>query len=154
MPTEIERKFLVITEAYKQCVEGIYYRQNYLSKNEMGVVRVRIAGNKGYLTIKGKSVGISRAEFEYEIPLEDAEAMLDTLCTLTEIEKVRYRVPFGGFVWEVDEFGGENEGLTVAEIELPDENTAFEKPDWVGMEVSNDTRYYNSNLLTHPFKKW
>ncbi|MDD2799265.1 MAG: CYTH domain-containing protein [Bacteroidales bacterium] len=152
MSTEIERKFLVNSDAYKREAEGVYYRQNYLSNNESGVVRVRIAGDKGYLTIKGKSVGISRSEFEYEIPLDDAEVMLDNLCTLPEIEKVRYRVSFGGFVWEVDEFSGKNEGLVVAEIELPTEDTVFEKPDWVGEEVSDDARYYNSNLLNHPFK--
>lgn len=154
MSTEIERKFLVTSDAYKRGAEGVRYRQNYLSRNEMGVVRVRIAGDKGFLTIKGRSVGISRSEFEYEIPLADANAMLDNLCVLPGIEKVRYRVPMGDLVWEVDEFGGENEGLIVAEIELPDENTRFEKPEWVGEEVSDDARYFNSNLLSYPYKKW
>lgn len=154
MPTEIERKFLVTSDAYKRNAEAVYYRQNYLSNNESGVVRVRIAGNKGYITIKGKSVGISRQEFEYEIPLLDAESMLDNLCSLPEIRKMRYKVAVGNFVWEVDEFGGENDGLVVAEIELPEEDTPFQKPDWVGEEVSGDARYYNSNLLIHPFKHW
>ena len=154
MSTEIERKYLVTSDAYRHGAVGVLYRQNYLSNNESGVVRVRIAGDKGYLTIKGKSVGIARAEFEYEIPVADAATMMDELCTLPEIVKVRYRVPMGDLVWEVDEFGGMNEGLVVAEIELPDVNTPFEKPEWVGEEVSADARYYNSNLLNHPFKEW
>lgn len=154
MSQEIERKFRVTSTAYRNGASGIRYRQNYLSNSESGVVRVRIAGEKGYLTIKGKNRGICRTEYEYEIPVVDAEEMLNNLCALPEIEKIRFRILFEGFVWEVDEFGGENEGLIIAEIELADENTEFKKPDWVGEDVSHDARYYNSNLLTNPYKNW
>ena len=116
-------------------------------------MRVRIKGEKGYLTVKGRNAGIRRAEYEYEIPLADAEAML-ALCEHPLIEKRRYLVPYEGYTWEVDVFAGANEGLVVAEIELPAEDAAFAKPDWVGAEVSGDARYYNASLIRHPYRDW
>jgi adenylate cyclase len=154
MATEIERKFLVTGTEYRGMGKGTYYLQGYLSTDPERTIRVRVVGNRGILTIKGKTEGISRAEYEYEIPPEEAKEMLRTLCLRPLVEKTRYRVPFAGKVWEVDEFSGENEGLVVAEIELPSADCPFEKPTWIGEEVSQDPRYYNSNLSKHPFKNW
>ena len=126
--------------------------QGYLSTVPERTVRVRIKGEKGYLTVKWRNAGIRRAEYEYEIPLADAEAMLE-LCEQPLIEK-RYLVPCEGYTWEVDVFAGANEGLIVAEIELPAEDTPFEKPAWLGAEVSGDARYYNANLIRHPYRDW
>jgi adenylate cyclase len=117
-------------------------------------VRVRIEGARAVMTIKSKATGISRGEWEYDLPLADAAEFLDKLCEQPIIEKYRRRIPFGGFVWEVDEFLGANAGLVVAEIELPSENQAFGKPDWVGEEVTHDARYFNSNLIKHPYSCW
>ncbi len=116
-------------------------------------MRIRVAGELGYLTIKGATTGASRAEFEYEIPLVDAKQLL-TLCDGPLIEKYRRKINYEGMLWEVDEFLGENQGLVVAEIELESESQVFAKPDWVGVEVTLDARYYNSNLSAHPFSKW
>ncbi len=153
MGKEIERKFLVCGEGYR-CVPGTPYRQGYLSSVKERVVRVRTAGTKGFLTIKGVSVGVTRAEFEYEIPFDEANALLDDICERPLIEKTRYKVPFAGLVWEVDEFHGDNAGLVVAEVELSAEGQAFDKPSWVGEEVSGDPRYFNSNLLKSPYCSW
>ncbi len=114
----------------------------------------RLPKDKGYLTIKGIATGASRQEFEYEIPVQEASQMLNDLCERPLIEKYRYKVEYGGLVWEIDEFLGENEGLTIAEIELSDEDQIFEKPAWVGEEVTEDPRYYNANLIKHPFTQW
>lgn len=152
MAAEIERKFLV-KEDWRPQVQGVRIAQGYLSSVPERTVRVRIKGQKGYLTVKGRNTGIRRAEFEYEIPLSDAEAML-TLCEQPLIEKWRYLEPYGGFTWEVDVFSGANEGLIVAEIELPAENASFAKPGWAGQEVSGDARYYNSSLIHHPYREW
>jgi len=154
MGQEIERKFLVNSDEFKQLAKGIHYRQGYMSRGEKGVVRVRVAGDKGYLTIKGRKSGISRSEYEYEIPVADAVEMLDELCSKPDIEKYRYCVDYEGFVWEVDEFLGANAGLIVAEIELPAEDTLFTKPSWIAAEVSHDARYFNSNLIKHPYSEW
>ena len=154
MATEIERKFLVTGTEYRNQGKGTYYQQGYLSSDPERTIRIRVMGDRGMLTIKGKTEGISRAEYEYEIPLAEAKEMLGSLCLRPLIEKTRYRVPFAGKVWEVDEFLGENEGLVVAEIELPTADCPFEKPAWIGEEVSHDPRYYNSNLSKHPFKDW
>ncbi len=154
MGKEIERKFLVKGEAWKKMAQGVMYRQGYLSTVKERVVRVRTIDDKGYLTIKGISKGISRLEFEYEIPLEDANKMLDELCERPLIEKARYKIEYSGLIWEVDEFFGDNEGLTLAEVELSDENQQIELPEWIGEEVSGDPRYFNSNLIKHPFKEW
>lgn len=152
MSTEIERKFLVEGEAWKRGT-GVYFCQGYLNSNKERTVRVRKAGEKAFLTIKGLTYGITRAEFEYEIPVSDAELLLK-ICEGPLIQKVRYIVFHQGFKWEVDEFSGENEGLVIAEIELKSETQLFERPGWVKKEVSDDPRYFNSNLAVNPFSKW
>ncbi|MEJ1930734.1 CYTH domain-containing protein [Nostoc sp. NIES-2111] len=153
MAKEIERKFLVNGDSWRQLGEGSLYRQGYIA-SQGATVRVRIAGNQGYLTIKGPTVNFSRSEFEYPIPLADAEEMLDTLCDRPLIEKTRYKIECSGLVWEVDEFAGANQGLIIAEVELTDEAQQVEIPDWVGTEVTGDARYYNSYLVKHPFAEW
>jgi adenylate cyclase len=154
MGVEIERKFLVRGEAWKALAPGVLLRQGYLSSHPERVVRVRIEGEGALLTIKGKTSGASRGEWEYPLPLADAQVFLDTLCERPVIEKRRYRIPFAGMTWEVDEFLGENAGLVVAEIELVSEDQVFERPDWLGEEVTQDARYFNSSLLRHPFSRW
>jgi CYTH domain-containing protein len=153
MGKEIERKFLVRGDSWRGS-KGIVVRQGHLSTDEERVVRVRTAGEKGFLTIKGKGEGLTRPEYEYGIPLQDAEEMLGTLCTGYLIEKIRYRVEHEGLIWEVDEFKGENQGLVVAEVELEKEEQEIAAPDWAGDEVSGDPRYLNVNLAKHPFKRW
>ncbi|TVS09030.1 MAG: CYTH domain-containing protein [Gammaproteobacteria bacterium] len=154
MATEIERKFLVEGAAWRHGAEGKRYRQGYLSTDKVRTVRVRTIGDAGFLTIKGETRGISRLEFDYSIPGEEAESMLEALCFEPIIDKTRYRVQVGEHVWEVDEFHGVNAGLIVAEIELGSEDEAFERPDWLGAEVSDDPRYFNSNLVEHPYTTW
>ena len=153
-PLEIERKFLVTNSNYKKDTTGLYYCQGYLSDTPERVVRVRIVENVAFLTIKGVGEGIIRPEFEYEIPLADARFLLDNLCLRPLIEKVRYKIHWDGLIWEVDEFLNENEGLAIAEVELPSENYPFILPDWVGKEVSFEERYYNVNLLKNPYCNW
>lgn len=153
-PLEIERKFLVKSDAWKKLGKPVLYRQGYLTQDNSRTVRVRLAGDKGYLTIKGKTTGFSRVEFEYEIPASDAQNMLDTLAFHPLIEKTRTCVTYAGHVWEVDEFFGENAGLVMAEIELTSETELFEKPDWIGEEVTGDPRYYNSALAKCPYSSW
>lgn len=152
MAIEIERKFLVVGDAWRTTA-AVYYCQGYLSRSKERTVRIRIAGEQGYLTIKGVTTGASRSEFEYEIPLVDAQQLL-ALCDGPLIEKYRRDVHYEGMLWEVDEFLGENKGLVVAEIELESESQTFAKPDWVGVEVTSDARYYNSNLSLSPFSSW
>lgn len=155
MNREIERKFRVVDDLYKSGSTSCLYKQGYLCTDKERTVRIRIAGEKGYITIKGHTTGCSRAEYEYEIPAADAASMLDTLCVKPLIEKIRYRCTGpDGKVWEVDEFLGENEGLVVAEIELADENEPFARPAWLGEEVTGDMRYYNSYLSQNPYKGW
>jgi len=154
MGQEIERKFLVKGDAWKAGAKGAVYRQGYLSSVKERVVRVRTIEDRGFLTVKGLTQGVSRSEFEYEIPVEDAKAMLDRICEKPLIEKTRYKIPAGGLVFEVDEFFGENAGLVVAEVELEDESQEIDLPGWAGAEVSGDPRYFNSNLIRHPFSKW
>ncbi len=154
MAKEIERKFLVVGDAWRALAKGTVYRQGYLSTVKERTVRVRTIDDAAFLTIKGITVGMTRAEYEYEIPTADATEMLDDLCEKPIIEKSRYKIPFEGFTWEVDEFAGVNDGLIVAEIELADENQAFTKPDWIGEEVSGDPRYFNANLIAHPYSNW
>ena len=153
MGIEIERKFLLKNDGWRQ-VEGLLYRQGYLNSNRHRTVRVRTIGEKAFLTIKSKSVGATRSEYEYEIPVSDANAMLDELCEKPIIEKTRHKVEFGGFTWEIDEFYGENEGLILAEIELPTADTDFALPPWIGEEVTEDARYFNANLVSNPYKNW
>lgn len=154
MGTEIERKFLLSGDAWKKLAKGTYYRQGYLNSQKERTVRVRTFDDKGFLTIKGIRVGATRMEYEYEIPVEDANVLLDELCEKPLIEKKRYKIAFFDFIWEVDEFFGENEGLVVAEIELESEDQQFKKPSWVGNEVSEDPRYFNSNLIKNPYTSW
>lgn len=154
MGKEIERKFLVRPRGWIAPGTGVAIRQGYLSAGEDGTVRVRIAGDRAYLTIKGPTTGMSRDEYEYEIPPADAEEMLARMCRKRTIEKTRYRVPFGGHTWEVDEFSGDNRGLVVAEVELADEKEPVEIPEWIDREVTGDPRYYNANLAEHPFSSW
>ena len=154
MGTEIERKFLVISDSWRKEAAGTRYQQGYLCAVKERTVRVRAAGEKAFLTIKGKSQGISRSEYEYEIPLADARELLDTLCERPLIEKTRYKIKVERHTWEIDVFEGENQGLIVAEIELKSEDEPFARPDWVGAEVTSDTRYFNANLIKLPFSRW
>ncbi|MHA1564039.1 MAG: CYTH domain-containing protein [Alphaproteobacteria bacterium] len=154
MAWEIERKFLVKGDEWRKLGEGVLYRQGYISVAVRSVVRVRTVGKKGCIGIKSLVNDISRREFEYEIPLTDANEMLDTVCMKPLIEKHRYTIRQGELVWEVDEFHGENEGLIVAEVELTDENQPVALPAWVGEEVSGDPKYLNANLVKHPFNQW
>ena len=155
MPQEIERKFLVKGEYKSQAYSQDRIIQGYISSARGRTVRVRIRGGQGYLTIKGVSdaSGISRYEWEKEIPLNEAEELMK-LCEPGVIDKTRYLIRSGNHVFEVDEFYGENEELVVAEVELASENEPFEKPDFIGQEVTGDIRYYNSQLMKHPFKEW
>jgi CYTH domain-containing protein len=154
MAQEIERKFLLAGEGWRGLAEGIAYRQGYLCAGKERSVRVRIAGDRGFLTIKGATIGAARSEYEYEIPLTDAREMLDALCPQPQIEKKRYSIPYRGFIWEIDEFFGLNQGLIVAEIELEREDQPFERPNWIGEEVTGDTRYYNAALCAAPYTTW
>ena len=153
MGIEIERKFLVNEGVWREA-PATRYRQGYLSTVKERTVRVRTIGDKGYLTIKGISVGAARLEFEYEIPAEDADKLLTELCEKPLIEKTRYKLEHEGLTWEVDEFFGENQGLIVAEVELASEDQRFEAPPWIGPEVTEDPRYYNANLIEHPYSRW
>ena len=154
MGKEIERKYLINKALWQAPEKRLEIRQGYLSTVKERTVRVRRKGSKSFLTIKGANHGISRAEFEYEIPNEDALYMLENLCEKPLVEKIRYIVKFKGYVWEVDEFFGANAGLIMAECELQDANEMPEKPCWCGKEVSGDQRYYNSNLIVHPYSEW
>ncbi|WP_426109895.1 CYTH domain-containing protein [Massilia sp. PWRC2] len=153
MGVEIERKFLLAGDGWRTLGVAVAMRQGYLSSDKARVVRVRIEGEQAYLTIKGQSVGATRAEWEYAIPLADAEQLL-LLCEQPLVEKVRRRIALGPHVWEVDEFFGVNQGLVMAEIELASEQQAFDKPAWIGAEVTADPRYYNSALVKLPYTRW
>lgn len=152
MAIEIERKFLVTDDQWRDA-PAVYFCQGYLNRSKERTVRIRVAGERGFLTIKGANKGASRTEFEYEIPLADAKQLL-TLCDGPLIEKYRRNIVHDKMLWEVDEFFGENLGLVVAEIELESEDQSFLKPDWVGEEVTEDARYYNSNLSSLPYNLW
>lgn len=155
MGQEIERKFLVVNDDWRSDADdGTHYHQGYMAGTEKASVRVRIEGDNANINIKSATLGIRRMEYEYAIPLSDAEELLDNLCEKPQIKKIRYHVKVGEHLWEVDQFKGDNEGLVVAEIELDDENEPFEHPPWVGEEVSHDTRYYNVCLVKHPYKEW
>ena len=155
MGIEIERKFLVGSDGWRASAgAGQRVRQGYLTAGPGSAVRVRVAGGEAWLTVKGPTRGIARAEFEYPIPLADAEAMLAHLCGPSLIEKTRYVVPFGGRRWEVDVFDGANAGLVLAEVELPAADAAVELPPWAGREVSDDARYANAALARHPYAAW
>jgi CYTH domain-containing protein len=154
MAREIERRFLVKNMSFKEKSTGILYRQGYLSTDPKAAIRVRTIGSKAFLTIKSTHNGISRLEYEYEIPLKDADEILLDLCKKPIIKKYRYTLCYEGFTWEIDEFMDDNEGLIIAEIELQNEEEQFPKPDFIGKEVTYDFRYLNSNLVNHPYKMW
>ena len=153
MGIEIERKFLVRDTHMLAGQQGAFLSQGYLSHTPDATVRVRISGEQAFLTVKGRNQGARRAEFEYPVPVEDARALL-LLCPAGHIEKTRYRIPVAEHVWEVDVFHGANDGLIVAEVELPDEHAPITVPAWAGEEVTDDPRYYNSALSLHPFREW
>lgn len=175
MGKEIERKFLIKSDAYRQLATGTYYRQGYIPTVNGMTVRIRIAGERAFTTFKDHAVGLTRHEFEYEIPVADAQQMLTLMCEQPQIEKHRYVIPIEnctdatghpctatlpdgtaieGLHWEIDEFHGDNEGLIVAELEVPSEEVHFTLPAWIGQEVTGDHRYYNSQLCKMPYKKW
>ena len=154
MGTEIERKFLIVDDAWRGQALGTFFRQGYLSTVKERTVRVRVAGDRGYLTIKGITVGAVRSEFEYDIPRADADQLLDELCERPLIEKTRYEIEAEGLTWEIDAFAGVNDGLIIAEVELDDEEQEIALPGWVGEEVTHDPRYFNSNLIAHPYSEW
>ena len=155
MGLEIERKFLLADDAWRSlATDSRRYCQGYLCSDGERAVRVRIAGESAFLTIKGGAAGVSHLEFEYPLPLEDAKILLERLAEKPLIEKIRYFVPHGGMIWEVDEFFGLNKGLTLAELELESEDQPFEKPPWVGKEVTEDPRYYNASLVKNPYRNW
>ncbi len=153
MGVEIERKFLVSGNEWRALGTPVHYAQGYLVADGYRTVRIRVAGENGFLTIKGVSKSFSRPEFEYKIPVEEAIEMLK-LCSIPVIEKFRTKVVFEGKTWEVDEFQGENKGLIMAEIELKSEDEPFSIPPWIGKEVTGDMRYFNSRLAVNPFKNW
>jgi CYTH domain-containing protein len=154
MGLEIERKFLVVGDSWRRTAVGEVMRQGYIPTQDARTIRVRQVGDRAYLTLKGPAVGLVRPEFEYPIPVEDAQVILETLCTPPLIEKTRYRLPLGDVVWEIDEFWGNNRGLIVAEVELASPEQAVDLPEWVGAEVTSDLRYQNSNLSRQPYSTW
>jgi adenylate cyclase len=155
MPLEIEHKFLVANNSWRQAVKNsTKYKQGYLSSQPTSSIRVRISDHLAWLNIKSATIGNSRLEFEYEIPLNDAELIISRLCAKPLIEKTRYFIPIDSHIWEIDEFEGDNKGLVVAEIELKESGESFLKPDWLGEEVTHDLRYYNNNLAKFPYKNW
>ncbi|MGZ5210390.1 MAG: CYTH domain-containing protein, partial [Kaistella sp.] len=155
MPLEIERKFLVKKELWQQWDKpsGELFRQGYLLTDPKKTIRVRQTADKGFITIKGISVGATRTEYEYEIRVSEAEELLDHFCG-SELSKNRFKILFEGKLWEVDEFLGDNEGLIVAEIELQSEDEIFSIPNWADIEVTSEEKYYNSNLTLNPYKNW
>jgi adenylate cyclase len=154
MALEIERKYLIDLEKLGTLKNANRIKQGYITTNKDAVVRVRVKNDKGYLTIKGSNVGVSRLEFEYEIPLVEANEMLDKLCQKPTIDKDRYIIDLHNHIWEIDIFYGDNEGLVIAEVELKDENEHIKLPIWIKKEVTGDIKYYNSNLMTYPYNQW
>jgi len=154
MNTEIERKFIVLNSSYKQLGTSEYCIQGYIRSTKKPFIRIRTIGTQSFLTMKSNINEISRIEYEYKIPNKDAKELLELFCKNSIIEKYRYKIQYKGTLWEVDEFLGDNKGLVIAEVELISENSIFNKPDWIGKEVSSDKRYYNYNLFKHPYNKW
>ncbi len=155
MAIEIEHKFLLANDDWRNLVShSVKYRQGYLSSQPTSSVRVRTSNDQAWLNIKSATIGNQRQEYEYEIPLTDANEILNTLCRKPLIEKTRYFVTVDAHLWEIDEFEGDNQGLIVAEIELEDAGHSFTKPSWLGAEVTEDLRYYNNNLSLHPYSEW
>ncbi len=155
MATEIEHKFLIVNDDWReQIIRSVEYRQGYLSNNKHASVRIRVAGDIANINVKGMTVGVQRPEYEYPVPLADANEMLDQLCMRPMIEKIRHFVEYGGKIWEIDEFSGDNAGLIVAEIELEAVDEAFDVPGWAGADVSGVERYYNVALVQYPYVQW
>ena len=154
MKKEIERKFLVLNDSYKGLGDFEYCIQGYIPSTNEPSIRIRIIGKKSFITIKSDINGITRLEYEYEIPNQDAKDLLELFCKKTIIEKNRYKIHYKSTLWEVDEFLGNNKGLVVAEVELNSEKECYSKPNWIGYEVSIDKKYYNYNLAKHPYIKW
>ena len=153
MGMEIERKFIVSNDDWRRLGSPVHYAQGYLVADGERTVRVRVAGAKGFLTIKGQTQGFSRKEFEYEVPVDEAREMLK-LCSIPMVEKYRTRILYDDKIWEVDEFEGDNKGLIMAEIELKSEDETFAIPPWIGPEVTGDVRYFNSFLARNPYRNW
>lgn len=154
MGTEIERKYLVEGSDWRRLGTGSVFRQGYLSTVKERTVRVRVVGESGFLTVKGITMDATRTEFEYEIPAAEARLMLSELCEQPIIEKVRYIIDWEGLTWEIDEFSGVNAGLVVAEVELVHVDQQIPVPPWIGEEVTDDPRYFNSNLIARPYSTW
>ncbi|MBT2970668.1 MAG: adenylate cyclase [gamma proteobacterium symbiont of Ctena orbiculata] len=155
MALEIERKYLVINDKWRDnVIKESAMRQGYLASQPNATVRVRVSGSEARLTIKGRSKGISRSEYEYSIPLQEAQELLDNHIAGALIEKVRYQVRCGNHIWDLDVFDGANRGLVIAEVELSSEDEGFLMPEWAGEEVSSDSRYYNASLVSHPYCDW
>lgn len=154
MTIEIERKFLVADSDYRKLGEAESCRQGYLLSSPERTVRVRVMAERGFLTVKGRTKGLSRAEYEYEIPVAEAEQMLEKLCKKPLVEKTRYTVEINGLTWHIDEFEGQNRGLVMAEVHLESESQQISLPDWLGPEVSGDARYFNVNLVQNPYCRW
>ncbi|MGR9051474.1 MAG: CYTH domain-containing protein [Gammaproteobacteria bacterium] len=155
MATEIEHKFLLANDNWRPLVSrSSKYRQGYLSSEPTSSIRVRISDDKAWLNIKSATIGTHRMEFEYEIPIHDADEIITLLCRKPLIEKIRHFVYVDNHLWEIDEFEGENQGLIVAEIELHEVGEPFTRPDWLGAEVTHDLRFYNNNLSRYPYKEW
>lgn len=154
MGHEIEKKFLVTNDDWRKLGEGKDYCQGYLSSGSGPTLRIRTIGKRGIITVKGPTENGGRLEFEYDIPYADAKEMLAKLCHKPLIEKTRYKIKQDNFIWEVDEFKGDNAGLIFAEIELESIDQHFDIPPWIGKEVTDDPRYYNANLVSNPFSKW
>lgn len=154
MAKEIERKFLIDQKILRSLENGLLIKQGYIATKDKTTVRIRIKGESAYLTIKGKNLGMTRSEFEYQIPMPDAEQMLVEFCDCPIVEKIRYEHFHAGHTWEIDIFHGDNEGLVVAEVELLSEHEKVELPVWIKKEVTGDPKYYNINLLSHPYKNW
>ena len=154
MPREIERKFLVRSDGWKQGGKPVRITQGYLSRTNERVVRVRLAGGKGSIAVKGKAQGPRRKEFEYEIPAAHAAEMLDQICERPLLDKLQHRVSVGGITWEVDEFLGENAGLIIAGVELARNGQPIALPEWIGAEITDDPHYYNNHLVSHPYTTW
>ena len=152
MGIEIERKFLVVNDIYKTLAKPFHCLQGYISSDPL--IRIRIIADTAFITIKGINTGIRRSEYEYEIPIDDAKNLLNEFCKEPIIEKNRYKIKINNTLWEVDEFLNDNLGLVVAEVELRHEDDLFDKPNWIGEEVSEQEKYFNHNLTTYPYSKW
>ena len=154
MKKEIERKFIVLNKSYKDLGSYDYCIQGYIPSTSEPLIRIRTIGNKSFLTMKSAISGITRLEYEYEIPNQDARDLLKLFCKESIVEKNRYIISYKSTIWEIDEFLGNNKGLVVAEVELNAEDQSYDKPEWIGREVSTDQKYYNYNLVHHPYKEW